>query len=199
MKIKNIGYNLKKIIQFNETDPHFKRYFFYWLGSLFFRRYFKKYPWVTFGAINWLEINLKKDWNILEFGSGSSTIYFSKKANFIHSFEHNDQWRFRVLKLCDKYNLSQIEIYSYSEMDKVLNFVPERKFDLIVIDGIDRVETFKKSFNFVKNGGFILLDNSERGEYYFIHETLNKYSFVEFEGVSPYNMKLSKTKIWKIE
>ena len=38
-------------------------------------------------AIIWLSYNLNSNYNCIEFGSGGSTLFFSKLVNFIDTFE----------------------------------------------------------------------------------------------------------------
>jgi len=45
-------------------------------------------PWVTFGAIEWLDKNLGKDANTFEWGSGGSTLYFSERVAHHFAVEH---------------------------------------------------------------------------------------------------------------
>jgi hypothetical protein len=49
-------------------------------------------PWLAFGAIDYLEQWLTNDMEVFEYGSGSSTLYFSKRAKRVTSVEHNEHW-----------------------------------------------------------------------------------------------------------
>jgi hypothetical protein len=55
-------------------------------------------PWITFRAIDYLDKYLKPDMKVFEYGSGGSTIYFSKKCDEVVSVEHNKEWYEMVVK-----------------------------------------------------------------------------------------------------
>jgi len=49
-------------------------------------------PWITRDAINLLTTLIKKDFVGLEWGSGSSTIWFADKLKFLYTIEHDVEW-----------------------------------------------------------------------------------------------------------
>lgn len=49
-------------------------------------------PWYTFPAIAFLKDIINKDWNVLEYGAGFSTLYFKNKVKNLVSIEHNKEW-----------------------------------------------------------------------------------------------------------
>ena len=56
-------------------------------------------PWVSYPFIDFISERLNIKMNIFEFGSGNSTLYFSKKVNSITSVEHNKTWYNKMSKL----------------------------------------------------------------------------------------------------
>ena len=48
-------------------------------------------PWLGFRGIRRLDALIQPSWGILEFGSGTSTVWFSKRARQIVSIEHDRQ------------------------------------------------------------------------------------------------------------
>lgn len=56
----------------------------------------KHIPWIVYEAKKWLDSYLGKDMTVFEWGSGGSTIYFSKKSKKIISIEHNKEWHAKV-------------------------------------------------------------------------------------------------------
>jgi hypothetical protein len=64
-------------------------------------------PWLNFKSIYFLEKYLKKDMKVFEFGSGGSTIYFSRLVEKVISVEHSNDWYSQTndailaLKLCN--------------------------------------------------------------------------------------------------
>jgi len=198
INISRLGYNIRKVLLFFREDEYLSKYFGYWVKSLFIPKYANKYPWITFGAIDWLKINLNQSWEILEFGSGTSTLFFADRVTSVCSVEHDSHWEAQVQLRIKEKSIKNIELYNYSDAFKFLEDNPEKVYDLILIDGVERIQSFECAVNHLKRGGFIILDNAERFEYNLIHDRLKSFEFYEFRGVSPFNMKISLTKIWRV-
>ena len=49
-------------------------------------------PWISYGALKYLESYLKSPMSVLEFGCGGSTLYFSRKVSRVISIEDNKEW-----------------------------------------------------------------------------------------------------------
>ena len=49
-------------------------------------------PWIHHDVIKFLQEKINTNTKILEFGSGNSTIFFSKLTKNIFSIEHNQEW-----------------------------------------------------------------------------------------------------------
>lgn len=126
-------------------------------------------PWVTHKAVLFLEQFMKDhpDAKILEFGSGSSTIWFAKRTKNLVSVEHSSQWFTDVKKIleeesgCLPVNLILKDMPYYSVCDTF----PDNYFDLILVDGRNRSGCIKNSIRILKSGGILMLDNAERPYY----------------------------------
>lgn len=94
--------------------------------------------------------------------------------------------------------LKKYSDYSFKDYASSIDNYPDEYFDLIFIDGRARPSCFKHSLSKVKRDGFILLDNSERVHYAYIHETLNNERWKKFcfSGPGPYGSKFWQTCIW---
>ena len=49
-------------------------------------------PWYTYPAIEYLNSFTLTSFDVFEFGSGNSSIYWAKRAKKIISVEHNKEW-----------------------------------------------------------------------------------------------------------
>jgi hypothetical protein len=49
-------------------------------------------PWMTFDAINFLKNYLEKKMKVFEYGSGGSSVFFSKLVGEVISVEHDEEW-----------------------------------------------------------------------------------------------------------
>lgn len=49
-------------------------------------------PWLTKSAVQFLDNFVQEEMKVFEFGSGASTVYFSKKGVDLYSVEHDSKW-----------------------------------------------------------------------------------------------------------
>lgn len=144
-------------------------------------------PWLTYSFIDFLENRLNKEQSIFEFGSGNSTRYFAKRVNNISSLEHDKAWYETGLK-----NKPQNADLIFCELDADGNYCrgainTKQKFDIIIIDGRDRVNCCLQSIEALKEDGILILDDSERERYNGGRIALLEKGFKElsFSGISP--------------
>ncbi len=141
-------------------------------------------PWVTYGFIDFIKPRLNTNHSLLEFGSVNSTLFFANMIQSVHSLEHDKSWFDFISNTASKN--AQIEYIEYNNSNYVF---PQftTKYDLILVDGRDRVSCIKKSIDLLNNDGVIILDDSEREEYKEGVDFLLKKGFrsIEFWGISP--------------
>lgn len=139
-------------------------------------------PWLTPKAIGFLEIFLKaKRRKILEFGSGASTIWFSKFNANIVSIDHDDKWHNGVKNELVKQQKSNVDLRIRPRpYNTVCEDFPDRTFDLVLVDGRDRILCVRSAMSKVKKGGILMLDNAERIEYAEVYKILADWKLVEF-------------------
>lgn len=144
-------------------------------------------PWCTYSFIKFIEPRLKKDFTVFEYGSGNSTIWYANRVKEIISVENDETWFNVVSKLLPsnaKLIYSRLEYDGeYCRMVKNQN----KKFDIIIVDGRDRVNCVKHSLDFLTQTGIIIFDNSNLEKYKEVTEFLNKQDFnrLDFWGISP--------------
>lgn len=144
-------------------------------------------PWVTYPFIEFIGKRLQKDFDIFEFGSGNSTLYYSKHVASVDSVE-NDLFWFNKIKneMPANANLFYQELVNGGDYSKY-SLQTGKKYDMIVVDGRDRVNCCKESVNALKPTGVIILDDSERAEYSdgigFLVE--NGFKKIDFWGIAP--------------
>ena len=159
------------------------------LTSCIFRPIVRAKPWITQEANNFLEIFLtkNKDAKILEFGSGASTIWFAKKTKNLVSIEHNKFWFNRVKQqlthdpACNSSAFYLIKRPYY----KIVASFPSNYFDLILVDGRDRVECINASVRILKSGGILMLDNAERPRYGSVYNKLKNWKLIKTGQIGP--------------
>ncbi|MFK7749301.1 MAG: hypothetical protein AB8B65_12970 [Kordia sp.] len=156
-------------------------------------------PWFTYASIHFINQKLENtSFKVFEYGSGNSTLWFASKVKSLCSVEHDkgffDQ-KINEIRSLDNVDYKYIPLKDgYS--DKILEFTNE--FDIIVIDGRDRVECAKKCIKALKDDGVVIWDNSDRDEYAegYEHFKNNGFRKIDFHGLGPINHKEWRTSIF---
>jgi hypothetical protein len=154
----------------------------YWSGNTTLEL---EYPWLTPESINFIEDKVKGD--VLEFGSGGSTLFFSRRAKTVLSFETNPDWFRDVKKTLEERKLLNVSLnlITCAEDCKSPILNTGLKFDVVLVDCdprvMERFQPLKFSSKFVKTGGILILDNYA-AEWCGNHELeLSGWSFKDFD------------------
>lgn len=146
-------------------------------------------PWYTFPTIDFLRFRDFSGSKILEFGGGQSTVWWSKRAEEVVTFEGDRDWLRRIEK--DSRSNVRLHLVNYEDprscLEEVQHVLKENyfeKFDLIIIDGLYRTELIEVALAHVKTTGAIIADDSEG---YGFYEGLKDHGFmrVDFFGHAP--------------
>jgi len=157
--------------------------------------------WVPYLAIEFVEELLRGgESSVWEWGSGCSTRFFARRAAAVISIECNPRWHQRVTGAVAEYPHCIVKLieegrkslgndprnpkHYYEQLREKQNFrryasaIDEfGQFDLIVIDGMARPSCWKHGYTHVKLGGWLLLDNTDRGDLY-----INRFTRPFFQG-----------------
>lgn len=144
-------------------------------------------PWVTYSFIDFISGRIKKDHAIFEFGSGNSTWFYARHAGRVVSVEHDKGWYNKIQN--SKPSNSQMILCDlkpdgdYSRMP----VLSSQKFDIIIVDGRDRVNCCINCLGALNEGGVVVLDDSEREQYQPAVDFLISQGFrhLSFSGISP--------------
>lgn len=158
----------------------------------------KPIPWFTYPAIHFLDRRIKKGMRIFEFGSGNSTLWFAEKGCTLTTFEHDFEW---FISLKDK--LPSNVNYNYCELKYKGDYsrsITKQKtlFDIVLIDGRDRVNCAKNAIDSLTEEGVLIWDNSDRDHYKEGYKFLKKNGFkrLEFKGLGPLHRYMWETSIF---
>jgi len=147
----------------------------------------KALPWVTYSFIDFIKERINKSQSIFEYGSGNSTIFYAERAGSVTSVEHDKSW-FEKVKNTSPANAEMIycELQRDGEYAKKATLL-NKKFDIIIVDGRDRVRCCRYSVDALSPNGIIVLDDSEREVYDPARVLLREKGFKEisFSGISP--------------
>jgi SAM-dependent methyltransferase len=131
-----------------------------------------------------------------------STIWYGRHCGEVHAVEDDPEWH-RVVSL----RAGSASVYCAPDedayVDKIREF-PRAHFDLIVIDGSHRYGCFQAAPAYLKPGGLLLIDNSDKdrttqGDLWLIDRDLDRsesaYEVLRFTGWAPGNFFPQETTV----
>lgn len=121
-------------------------------------------PWISYRAIRRLkQILSTSKTKMVEFGSGMSTVWFSKHCQEVVSIEDYEGWYQKVKGELSKRNIHNVEYkFKPSNQYPLLEEYPDNYFDFILVDGSQRANCVATALKKVKPKGYIYLDNSDK-------------------------------------
>ena len=146
-------------------------------------------PWFTYGAISFLERRMDPSWRVFEYGSGHSTLWWAAHTRQVVAAEHHAGWvdemRAKAPANATIVHRPLSEGLSYPDAPNLEG----GGFDIIVIDGRERVWCAERCLDALRPGGVIVWDNSERERYAPGLQALADAGFrsVDFDGMGPIN------------
>jgi len=157
----------------------------------------KPIPWMNYPMIAFLENRLSADLNLFEYGSGFSTMFYSARVKNVTSIEYDRAWYDRLKEQVD--NNVKLLFCEYEAGGAYCRAALEtrQKYDVIVVDGRDRVRCAVNAFEALSDQGVIIFDDSTREKYqegikYYLDKGFRK---LEFEGIKPKGLGLDRTSI----
>lgn len=149
-------------------------------------------PWYTQPAVKFLIQQNFLDCTVLEFGGGQSTIWWSKNARSVTTFEDDEYW----LRKCSinsgtnsKWHLipkglsgSELRNSIYECLAKKGGALP--KFDVVIVDAMHRETLALLAFDLVEKDGIVIIDNSEG---YGISELTREVDYMRIDFIGPAN------------
>ncbi len=122
-------------------------------------------PWYTYAFIHFLTPRVRSDMTVYEYGSGYSTMWWADRVKSVVTCEHDEAWykdlKGRLPANVDSHHVALEYGGDYSR--HILQY--EKAFDVVIIDGRDRVNCAKNAIGALKEAGVIIWDNSDRDYY----------------------------------
>jgi predicted O-methyltransferase YrrM len=146
-------------------------------------------PWYTYPAINYLrELNFSEA-DILEFGGGHSTLWWSQRAKSVICLEANEEWCANLKSQLSERN----QIHHVQSPARAAALIQGCQFDVIVVDdgsGVGpqgRADNAHTAFSHIKPAGLIIIDNSDADYSRPIIAEAHKrgWSRIDFIGFAP--------------
>ena len=180
LKIKLLALNLKKVVAVLSLYIKYG-YFGFTRSTKYTSDYHPNIPWFTFSAIQYLKSFDLSERVVFEYGSGFSTRYWTSRCKWVYTVESDRKWYDKIA------NENFLNLNLYFE-DNPVRFAKsildtDTKFDIIVIDADNRMDCAKVAIDCLKDGGIIILDNSERLEEREVCKLLRNSGFFQFDFV----------------
>lgn len=136
-------------------------------------------PWMAPPAVRWLRRSARADWEVLEIGSGTSTVWWANRVAHVHTFESDQKWASLVVELLQEggdsgrgrrvqaVTMHAIPLSAFrSEVDSF----QDGMFDAVVVDSAEsyageRIDLALAVAPKIRPGGFLVIDDSDRLEY----------------------------------
>ena len=155
-------------------------------------------PWMNLAVVSILEERLTNDLNLFEFGSGYSTLFYAKKVRAVTSVEYDEKWLHIIQpQLAENVNI----IFQKNDIDgdycRVIGLT-DAKYDVVIIDGRDRVNCIKQSIASMSAQGVMLLDDSQRERYQEGIDFAKSHGFkaLNLEGLKAMGTEIDRTTIF---
>lgn len=116
-------------------------------------------PWYTYACRNFLAERIMPEFHVFEFGSGHSTLWWAKRAASVTSVEHNKAF-------VDEISQDAPENVTYLHRDDPEAYVATlaeqpRSFDVVIVDGIVRVDCCRVAVDGLTDRGIVIVDNAD--------------------------------------
>jgi hypothetical protein len=135
-------------------------------------------PWWNKRAIRYLSRHIRPGDLAFEWGSGGSTVWLTRQGVSVTSIEHDPVWAAKVIDLCPETNVRLIPAATHGQVrsepqlqdegqhffdDYVAAIDPleDCSFDIMIVDGICRMECVRRGASKVKPGGVLVLDDTD--------------------------------------
>ena len=145
-------------------------------------------PWMNYSIIDFLTDRLNTDMDLFEYGCGFSTLFFQKRVKTVTSVESHHGWYKKMSSVA----AGNVKIIYCPDDENDRSYAEsinksEGNFDVILVDGKDRVNCMKNAAEKLKENGVILLDDSDRQQYAEGFEFMKEMGFrkLNFRNLKP--------------
>lgn len=119
-------------------------------------------PWLCYSAISRLDQLIRPTDDVMEFGSGSSTLWFSRHAASVTSVESSPEWHARVSSKLAKAGATNARCtLAISEIPYV-NAGLGARYDVLSVDGFWRLKCFEKTKDRLRESPLIIIDDTDK-------------------------------------
>lgn len=145
-------------------------------------------PWINGRCVDFLLRfeHAMRSWSVFEYGSGLSTVWFAKRCKEMVTVDENRLYHQAVLNELMKNKISNVlplwrENYGHVDLkctpySEAIN-EDNRQYDLIIIDGRNRVMCALNALRHLKPKSWLLIDNTNWPKMQRLNALLNELSY----------------------
>lgn len=155
-------------------------------------------PWMNYAFVELLNERLNKDMRMFEYGAGFSSLYFAKRVKDVVSIEYDKAWESKLRELLKPCLNHKLIVEPVGEKYIGAAASEERAFDVVLVDGRERVACFKNGLEALSENGVIILDDSDREEYQEAFEIAraNGFRHLRISGLKPFSFKREESTLF---
>lgn len=156
-------------------------------------------PWLPFTLIDDLRSEVHDRARVLEFGGGGSTLWFLEQGAEVVTVEHHPQWADHLRQVIGTPRWTLLERSLESDAAGYVGAADEfddEHFDLVLVDGRERVRCAHASLSKVRPGGLLIFDDTDRDRY---REGLTRIGWPrhDYVGFAPAKPTLAYTTLFR--
>lgn len=165
-------------------------------------------PFLTLDAIRFMDKLIQPDMNILEIGGGNSSLWFLKRGVKLTTYEHDRQWALMVQNTVKQhpeyYNAENftLQIMQGNDVLNDLEKLKDKHFDVLLVDCMNaytqRTECIRIAKDKVKDGGWVILDNSDNPANWPADEIMKGKKMYRFTGYAAMGLFVCQTSFWRM-
>jgi hypothetical protein len=155
-------------------------------------------PWMVYPAIDFLAPRLRADMSVFEYGCGNSTLWWAARVRELVSCEHDRAWYEKIRPLAPaNVTMHHVPLEPGGDYCRLVATFRDA-FDIVVVDGRDRVRCAINAVGALKAQGVILWDDTYRTEYQEGYDALARAGFrkLPFVGLAPVFNQYGETGIF---
>lgn len=153
-------------------------------------------PWMPYWITFLLRERLTGAHRVFEYGSGSSTAFFSRCAGSVQAVEHDREWYEKVRQ--DLPDNATITFAGDQETYVGAVGTAGTAWDVVVVDGEFRVACVARALQHLSPGGVVVLDDSQRPTYQpaFPLAASAGFRWLSIEGHKPGSVSLHSSTVF---
>jgi hypothetical protein len=168
----------------------------------------KPSPFLPASAVQFLGRLVQQHTRVLEIGGGNSTLWLLSRGGNIDTIEHSSEWAESILEHVENKMPSDLAerlrmhvVCGASALETIRSF-PDGYFDVVLVDSMNaytrRNLCVEAALGKVKNGGWMVLDDSDAPINWAGADLMSSYPCRRFTGYRNMSLYVGQTRFWQL-